>query len=210
MVDQLMRHRVLDIYVQCLDVRHDMTLPETLQSDSDDMELEGRQAPRDIVELDGMEEIMGYADDRPDRPKERSVQPVSDTLGLDERLGEAVRDSVNQENTSDNSRRTKNAPNTNPRDEAGPTHYHANVVSSYQRQKKRGKAGKAKNDEAGPTLGHGDVVSSSQRQKMEGKALKGKEKTEGTQGSLKVIKGACIDGVILGREAPHHASFISY
>ncbi|KAJ0959779.1 hypothetical protein J5N97_000527 [Dioscorea zingiberensis] len=103
MVDQLMRHRVLDIYVQCLDVKHDVTLPEALLSDSEDVELERRQASSDIVELDAMEGIMGDDDDRPDRPREREVQPARDNLDLDERLGEAVMDIVNQDNTSDDS-----------------------------------------------------------------------------------------------------------
>ncbi|KAJ0962374.1 hypothetical protein J5N97_030202 [Dioscorea zingiberensis] len=262
MVDQLMRHRVLDIYVQCLDVRHDMTLPETLQSDSDDMELEGRQAPRDIVELDGMEEIMGYANDRPDRPKERSIQPASDTLGLDERPGKAVRDSVNQENTSDNSSNSgkddeemladipfinqnsdtdnekeeardklkrfvqlrrvisqdandgdDNAPNDGDANAPGETNanepHEANAGPSIEIGKEEQKMHQIPTH--GMRQGQHIIMPMlfSQRQKMEGKALKGKEKTEGTQGSLKVIKGACIDGVILGREAPHQASFIT-
>ncbi|KAJ0960711.1 hypothetical protein J5N97_001407 [Dioscorea zingiberensis] len=85
------------------DVKHDVTLPEALLSNSEDVEWERRQASRDIVELDAMEGIMGDNDDRPDRPREKEVQPARDNLDLDERLGEAVRDIVNQDNTSDDS-----------------------------------------------------------------------------------------------------------
>ncbi|KAJ0977999.1 hypothetical protein J5N97_013473 [Dioscorea zingiberensis] len=286
MVEHLMRHRVLDVYVQCLDVRHDMTLPETLLSDSEDVQLEGIQASRNIVELDDNtsddssdsgkddEEMLAdipFIDHNSDtddereeaRDKMRRFVQLRRAISQDADEGNDTDVNVPGENdvntpehscllgTSRNGRVsaqvianrfgdvicsvpsmkstqlkamvrkelgvfiTEKAPNTNPQDEAEPSLDHANVVSSSQRQNKGGKIGKRNNapnsnpqDGVGPAFDHVNVVSSTQRQKG-GATLEGKEKNVGTQGSLKVIKGACTNEIILGREAPHHASFIT-